>query len=351
MLLSNTGFKKLLISVFMLLWLQHTFAAPGTLSIDSLKIIQDNIRNGYYGKISSLVIARDGKIDSEIYFGISTPSTLHPISSVTKSITSLLVGISIDKGYIPSVDQPAYTYFPELESVFKQSPEKKKITIRHLLDQTAGFVWNEWNPHYSYADNALVELTNSRSKWYESIFNLPLESSPGTTFNYNSGCSEILKEIVCRAMKLDFESITNRYLFAPLDITNYQWDSYPRNGNPAWGGIYLSTKDMAKIGLLINQKGQWKNRTIVSKQWVELATSPQIKNDSLQYGFLWWIDKQPDGNPLIFAAGYGDQYVYIAPDKNLVIAINGENFTDYHWPKNPQKLIQSLLNAYNFSSN
>ncbi|MBN1989457.1 MAG: serine hydrolase [Bacteroidales bacterium] len=351
MLFSITGRLKSLLIAIVLLCLQQAAAKAGILSVDSLKIIQADIRSGLYGKISSLVISKDGKIDTEIYFGVSTSNTLHPISSVTKSITSILVGIGLDKGLISSVDKPAYTYFPELENLFKQSPEKKSITIRHLLDQTAGFAWNEWNPHYSYADNALVELTNSRDKWYESIFNLPLESPPGTKFNYNSGCTEILKEIICRAMKMDFESITNRYLFAPLGITNYKWDSYPRNGNPAWGGIYLSTKDMAKIGLLINQKGQWKNRSIVSREWVAMATSPQIKNNSLQYGFLWWIDKQPDGNPLIFAAGYGDQYVYIAPDKNLVIAINGENFTDYHWPQNPQKLIQSLLNAYNSSSN
>jgi CubicO group peptidase (beta-lactamase class C family) len=284
----------------------------------------------------------------EKYYGFAQSSTLHPISSVTKSITSLAVGICIDKGYIPSLDVKVHEYFPEYEQVFKNNELKKEITLRHLLTQTSGFEWDEWSVHYSYSGNPLIELTHNPVNWIPLILNLPLDSLPGAKFTYNSACSDIIKLIVSKASGQSFKDFVVENIFKKMNISLYNWDTYPNNGEPAWGGISLSTRDMAKIGILVINNGVWGSNRIVSKDWIDKSIQPTVKNDSLFYGYHWWIGSQPDGNLLVYAAGYGDQYVFIAPDKNLVIAINSKNFTDHVWDKKPKELIDRLISSYLF---
>jgi CubicO group peptidase (beta-lactamase class C family) len=100
---------------------------------------------------------------------------------------------------------------------------------------------------------------------------------------------------------------------------------------------------MARIGLLVAGKGSINGVRVVSPDWVEQSTRPEVADGIASYGLHWWVGIQPDGAPLIFAAGYGDQYVYIAPDKRIVIAINGQNFTDYKWPKKVNDLVRKVF--------
>lgn len=312
---------------------------------DTLKRINEELRNGEYGKISSIVIISKSKILFEQYYGFNNANTLHPISSVTKSITSLITGICIDKGFIKSVDTPIYKFFPEYKAIFEKDTIKKEITIRNLLNQTTGLLWDEWTTHYSYAGNALIELSQSNKNWVETTLNLKVECKPNTKFCYNSGNSQIIEEILKKATGHDFEWLVNSYLFSPLGIKKYNWDSYPINGVPAWGGISLSTRDMARFGSLICNHGCWNDSQIVSNDWIVKSTTIESKNGKTDYGLHWWVTNQPDGNPLVYAAGYGDQFIYIAPDKKIVIAINGQNFTDYKWPKNIDHLIYSIFSS------
>lgn len=313
---------------------------------DTLENVNSDIRNDKYGKISGITIYHNSRIIYEKYYGFSQASTLHPISSVTKSITSIAVGVCIDSGIIPSLDVRIEDYFPEYSGIFEKDTLKKQITLRHLLAQTSGFAWDEWSIHYSYAGNPLIELSQIPQNWIPIILELPMDSSPGEKFNYNSSCSELVKEIISRTSGLSFQEFVEKNIFRKMNISPYHWDTYPQNQVPAWGGLSLTTRDMAKIGILMLNKGKWAQSRIISEEWVEQSTLPAAKNDSLEYGLLWWITKQPDGNPLVFAAGYGDQYVYIAPDKSLVVAINAKNFTDHKWDKDHKDLIQRILNAY-----
>ncbi len=326
----------------------NTYKSSFTFSINSntLAKVDSDLRSNKYGKISSIVIYSGSKIYFEKYYGFNQASTLHQISSVTKSVTSLALGICLDKGYLKSIDVPFYSYFPELNNIFEADTLKKTITIRNLLNQTAGFKWDEWTTHYSYAGNSLIELSHNANSWYKEIIKLPLDTVPGTKFTYNSGCSEIIKEIICRVTGQNFEDFVRMELLNKIGIAEVHWDRYPGNGAPAWGGISLNTRDMARIGVLILTKGEWAGQRVVSEEWIVESTSASLNAGEVMYGLHWWVTSQPDGNPLIYAAGYGDQYVYIAPDKNLVIAFNGQNFTDYKWEKNHNDLVMDLLNAY-----
>jgi CubicO group peptidase (beta-lactamase class C family) len=313
---------------------------------NTLNAINSDILNDKYGKISSIVVFQGTRLIYEKYFGFSQASTLHPISSVTKSITSIAVGICIDRGYIPSLDVKICDYFPEYSSIFNSDTVKKQITLKHLLAQTSGFEWNEWTIHYSYAGNPLIELSQKPVNWIPKTLSLPLDSLPGLKFSYNSGCSDVIKQIVEKATGKEFKKFVEENIFMKLNIYPYHWDTYPENGVPAWGGISLTTRDMAKIGILMLNKGKWGINKVVSKDWVALSMQPLLEGEKVKYGLHWWITQQNDGNPLIYAAGYGDQFVYVAPDKNLVIAINARNFTDHKWDKDQSDLINRLLSAY-----
>jgi CubicO group peptidase (beta-lactamase class C family) len=314
-----------------------------SINTDSIKRISDDLRNGEYGKISSIVILSKSKIVYEQYYGFSNSSTLHPISSVTKSVTSLITGICIDKGFLKTIDTPIFKFFPEFKSVFEKDTLKKQITIRNLLNQTTGLEWDEWTTHYSYAGNALIEMSQSNQNWVEATLNLRVECKPSLKFSYNSGNSQVIENILSKSTSHDFEWLVKNFLFAPLDIKTYHWDTYPNNGTPAWGGLSLTTRDMAKLGTLLYSHGCWNDNQIISSDWLEESTKIESQGGKADYGLHWWITKQPDGKPLVYAAGYGDQYIYIAPDKKIVLAINGQNFTDYKWPKDIDSLIKSIL--------
>jgi CubicO group peptidase (beta-lactamase class C family) len=173
-----------------------------------------------------------------------------------------------------------------------------------------------------------------------------MDSSPGQVFNYNSACSDLIKQIVERASGKSFKIFVDEYIFRELNISSYHWDSYPENGEPAWGGLSLTTRDMAKIGVLVYNKGRWGSKSIISEEWINESVSEVTYTDSIGYGYHWWVKAQPDGQPLIFAAGYGDQYVFVAPDKNLVVAVNAKNFTDHKWERDHNDLINRILRAY-----
>jgi len=340
-----------IITSFSLIILSHICLSVrppyGVVSIapDTLKRISQDLRNGEYGKISGIVILSKSRVIFEQYYDFTDANTLHPISSVTKSITSLIAGICLDKGYIRSIDEPIWKFFPEYRTVSEKDSTKKKITIRNLLNQTTGIKWDEWTTHYSYAGNELMEMSQGNQNWVESTLKIDLDSKPGTKFCYNSFNSQIIEAILCKSTHKDFESLVTQYLFNPLGIKQYHWDLYPNNGVPAWGGLSLTTRDMARFGNLICNYGCWNDLQLVSSDWIEKSIQKESGNNKVEYGLHWWLGTQPDGNPLVYAAGYGDQYIYVAPDKKIVIAINGQNFTDYKWPKDIDSLVKSILSS------
>lgn len=300
-----------------------------------LSELNNQIQQEQFGKVSGIVVlSKKGKPIFEQYYGFNNRYSLNPISSVTKSITSIALGICIDKGLIASIDEPVVKYFPEYKKQFAENPVKRSITLKHLLNQTTGLKWEEWFFPYNYASNSLIALLESQTNWIDHFFTLPIDTLPGTKFNYNSLSSQVIAEVISRVTGRPFNLFVVENIFKPLGIETYQWDVYPNNPFPAWGGISLSTFDMAKLGLLLLNSGRYRNLQIVSASWINRSVNIEsVYNQNTGYGLHWWVEHHP-GEPLMFyAAGYGDQYVFIIPEKEIVIAINSQNFSDYRWPK------------------
>lgn len=228
-----------------------------------------NIKQGDYGDISSLIVLSGNKIIGEHYFKNGHRNQLHSIQSISKSITSLLIGKAIDLKYINSVDENIHPFFSEYnlkENEFKMQPLK----LKHLLTMSAGLKWSEQYP-FSDDRNSFKKLLQSNQNYLEYLFNQPLATQPGNKFEYNSALTLTLGSILQRASKTEVEDFANQYLFSPLKM-QYKWkntvhDKADTNGliNCA-GGLYLRSIDMAKIGYLVKNKGVWMGKELISKK-------------------------------------------------------------------------------------
>lgn len=313
--------------------------------------IHQDIENGKYGLIDHFLLIRNGKVvfdnqydqdyetiakqyDTTYYqYNYDHPSwhpfynytELHTLQSVTKSITSILVGIALDEGLISSLDSTVISFFSKYETDLTDN-RKKSITLQNLLTMQAGIEWDE-ESYNGKDDCTLMEKSNN---WIQYVLNKPMDTIPGVAFEYNSGVSVLIGKIVAIATGKRIDKWAEEKLFGPLGIADYYWKETPAGEIDTEGGLYLTSHDLAKIGFLMLNQGTWENRQIVSKKWVEESTRPNVKvNDQFGYGYQWWVPEHKDGRAEIFAGqGYGGQFVMMAPEYNLLIVLNGWNIHD-----------------------
>jgi CubicO group peptidase (beta-lactamase class C family) len=267
--------------------------------------------------LHSLLIVRNGYLVSETYFGEYQQDTRHELFSCTKSFVSTLIGIAIDKGYIDRTDQRVVDFFPK-HTFANLDEQKESMTLEDLLTMRTGLDWQEGDPAY----RALYQSPD----WVQFMLDKPMAQPPGSQFNYCSGCSHILSAILQQATGMDPRDFADQYLFQPLGISNMQWDTNA-DGIPIGGwGIQMTPRDMAKLGYLYLQHGQWNGQQIVSAQWVETATQTHTETDgSLGYGYQWWT--YPSMNAYTATGRYG-QTIFVIPEADLVIVTTAqmENF-------------------------
>ncbi len=282
-----------------------------SLVLDSLMLFIKNANQN----IHHLTIIRNSQtvLDADIYPFSS--QYLHDIASVSKSITSLLVGIVIDKGFIKDENEPVLKFFPEIEVHHQQLDS---LTIKDLITMRSGFDCS--------AEDGEKALSNMRktNDWVSFIFNLQMTSKPGDTFSYCSCNFYLLGEIIYRTTKLIPHDFAKKYLFNPLQIEGTKWLTNYKGMNNGWGDLFLYPADMAKIGQMVLDKGKWQDKQIVSEQWItkSLTTLSELHDDK-GYGYGWWTNDKVGYNE---AAGRGRQTISIIPLKNMVVTMLGGEF-------------------------
>lgn len=308
------------------------------------------IHAGEYTDLHSLLIIRNGKLAFEEYFNGFSRSDLHVLFSATKSYSSTLVGIAIDKGFIESVELPLKDLLPA-ESIFFTGG-KEAITLADVLSMSSGLLWDEWSTSGVSPENSHEKMMLAPSQ-LEYVLSLPLVHAPGTTFTYNTGTSNLMAPIIEQATGTSIEQFAKENLLAPLHITTYRWetviDAYPSTGGSR-GGLEMVPRDMAKIGQLFLDKGRWSGTQVVSEAWVENATKARInQSTAVDYGYQWWKRSyfKKDGIVLteFDAVGDGGQWVFVFPELDLVVAFTGGNYT---WEKGGDLMFQpiTLLKKY-----
>ena len=258
-------------------------------------------------------------------------SELHTLQSVTKSITSILIGIAFDLNKDYNVGNKAMPLLTGYDGSDFQDKRKQNITIEDLLTMRSGLQWNEETDHNDHTNDCF--LLEASENWIAYVLSKPMDTVPGTKFVYNGGATVLLGKIVRTITGKRIDKWAEEKLFGPLGITDYYWKETPDGEIDTEGGLYLKAEDLAKIGALFLHKGKWNGKQIVSESWVSTSTSPLLKNvkpqrrDVTGYGYQWWIPEySDDGKVGIYAAnGYGGQYLMMAPEYNLIIVFNGWN--------------------------
>jgi len=374
--------KKTILLIFILLLLfvsckndpssQYTYRPPekiddgidvgslGEVNID-LTLIEkavDNISQGRYKEVHSMLIFKDDKLVFEEYFKghkfkfdttnhhgelLTWDRTmLHNLMSVTKSIASVCMGIAIDNGFIGSVHQSIFDYLPKHQHLKKDG--KDKITIEHLLTMTSGLDWNEWALPYANLENDSTKLYLVEDQ-VAFVLNKPLIDEPGKSFKYAGGNNVLLSEILKNATKMNIDEFSGKYLFEPLGIAPYYWSQYNNGVIDTAGSLKITPRDMVKIGVTFLNKGVWNGKQIISEHWVDKSAVSYPGNSWLNnwddhwglrgYAYMWWTHQFVKSSKRInmyYAAGWGGQYIMVIPELNIVVVFTGGNYLSYRPP-------------------
>jgi CubicO group peptidase (beta-lactamase class C family) len=320
-------------------------ASPDSVGIDAETISEafDRIHDGTYQNIHSILIVKDGKLVLEEYFAGYTwkynddqhrgelvdfgIDTRHNLASVTKSFTSALIGIAIDRGFISSVDEEVFGFFPQYAGL--NDEKKAEITLRHLLTMRSGLEWNGMEAPIRDQSNDLVKLFLVPDP-IEYILAKPVVSEPGTYWYYSGGDTNLLGEVIREATGLRVDDFAEEFLFGPLGISDHEWDHINPDVIHASGNLKLRPRDMAKFGLLFLNGGTWNGERIVSGEWVQESTREHVSlSQGEGYGYQWWRKMYQTGTESIhsfYAAGWGGQRIMVFPDLDMVVVFTGGSY-------------------------
>ncbi len=287
---------------------------PSSVGIDPVALDQALVAFSQVEGAWSIVVVRQGAVVAERYL-VTSPETLHPVWSVTKSLTSIAVGMTIEDGVFSGVEVRLVDHLPA--DLVPQEPAKAQIKMQNLLMMTSGLQWSEdldW----------LMWLASLNPA--EFILQRPLEFFPGNMFVYSSASSHLPSLMMTTAMAENLDAYMGREFFGPLGITDWLWDKDPQGYAYGGHGVHLRTEDLAKLGILFLNNGVWSGQEVVSPEWVGESTAPRFlwgdswgPLDKLNYGYLWWV-AETAGYPMYLAWGWGGQFVFCVPDLDLVVA-------------------------------
>lgn len=304
-----------------------------------------NIYDSKYENIHGILIVKDDKLVLDEYFcGYSYDwegdqfrgnyvkfdiNRLHNIHSITKSITSAMLGIAIDNGLIGSIDEKVFSFFPEYAHL--NNIEKDKITLKHLLTMSSGLEWNENDVPPGDRNNDVVQLFLVNDP-IEYVLAKPVVTEPGSKFYYHSGGVNVLGEIIKKATGSMLDIYCSQFLFIPLGVLDYKWNFIKPGIVFCSGDLEMKPRDIAKFGNLYLNQGIWKGARLISNQWVTTSLENQY---SLQgsnwygYGFLWWLRTDIIESTAIksyHGYGWGGQRCITIPEHDMVVVFTGGNY-------------------------
>jgi CubicO group peptidase (beta-lactamase class C family) len=349
-------------------------ATPESQGVDAtaLKALDAEIGSGAHGYIDGMLVIKNGFVVYEASYShdydalFEAPDgprgpynyydpdwhpyyekgPLHTMQSVSKSVTSALIGIAIGRGQIPGVDVKVLPYFSRFQT--RKDPGWAAITLEDLLTMTSGIEWDESTVTYTDPRNSCARMEAS-DDWIQFVVGEPMAATPGERYVYNSGVTMLLAQILLEATGEHADVYAEKNLFGPLGIESYYWKKTPPGLLDCEGGLYLTPRDLAKIGYLYQHDGRWEGKRILPEGWVTASTKPAVTADDergYKYGYQWWLLPNDGGKePYVAAArGYGGQYLLVVPEHDLIAVFTGWNIYDKP-PLNPKLALDRVLEA------
>jgi CubicO group peptidase (beta-lactamase class C family) len=274
----------------------------------------------------AFLIIKNDTIQYEKYFNGYEQSSAVASFSMAKSVTSMLVGCAVEDGLIRSLDEPITNYLPELK---KNGLEQ--VTIRHVLQMTSGIAFNESyvNP---FGDAASFYYGRHLRRYVQEM---KPETAPGQRFHYTSGNTQLLGAILDKVV-------------APKTVTQYLqeriWQHLGMEFDASWSldkkenglektfcCLNARARDFAKLGRLYLKEGNWNGKQLVPAAWVKESTKVDTTLGSAwNYQYQWWL---PSKKGDFMAQGILGQYVYVNPNKNLIMVRLGKDYGNTNWPR------------------
>jgi CubicO group peptidase (beta-lactamase class C family) len=332
-------------------WPESTPEAQG-LDAAVLEALHREFAEGKHGYIDGLLVVRHGAVVFEktyrhdydrLFVGKGAPglynyhdpewhpywkrTALHTMQSVSKSVTSALVGLALRRGEIPGLDAKVMPYFAEFPA--RPDPRRDAMTLRHVLTMTTGIQWDESSVPYTDPRNNCAAM-EGKEDWIQYVLGQPMADEPGRAWRYNSGATQLLSFVIQKATGRPADQYAQEHLFAPLGI-EHAWKRTPRGLADTEGGLYLRPRDLAKLGYLFLKDGVWEGKRLLPEGWVADSTARQVElSGGGAYGFKWWIAPRPaPDSPVAYAAsGYGGQQLIVVPAYDLLAVFTGWNVYD-----------------------
>jgi CubicO group peptidase (beta-lactamase class C family) len=263
-------------------------------------------------RLRGLLVVKDDKLIVEKYFSGTTKYSAFNVHSITKSITSALVGLAIQHNYIDSENELILSYFPTYQNNHS-GDFKKALTIKHLLSMRGG--WAGWDGFQT------VEECLSKEN---------LRVMPDTEFKYFTGSQNILSAMLTKSTNRSTKEFCDQFLLQPLGIKNAFWrkvDGYYVGGDES----YYTARDLARFGELFLNKGHIDGKQLIDSAWINQTftnythSSKAFRSldsyDEVGYGFCWWILKTKENQLIYSARGKGGQHIILIPSKRIIAVI------------------------------
>lgn len=322
-------------------WSTSTPAAEG-LDEAQLARIFESIRTGVFPGVDSMVVVRNQRIVAEGYFNGFDRQTVHELRSTGKSFISTLVGIAHDQGLI-GLDDLLSQHVPDFEGYRNMDANKRAITLRHLLNMSAGFDCNDWD---TSSPGHEEKMYDSRD-WIRFMLDLPMIAVPGTRSNYCTGGVVLLAQVVSQRSGMALEDYAQQWLLGPLNIEKSVWRHSPDGRATGATGFGLTPRDAAKLGALFVNDGSWNGARIVSESWVATTRQSPVALRNQRYGYLWWKRTFPHGGTVLesaYTAGNGGNFIFTIPSHDLVVVFTGSNYNT-HRSDTPQEIMPLVVSA------
>jgi CubicO group peptidase (beta-lactamase class C family) len=332
-----------------------TVAAPAEVGVDPARLaeLSARVEDQTFKNITSILVAREGKLLYEAYFNDGKRERLNDVRSASKSVTSLLVGAAIDRGLISGVDAKVFEFFKDRRWAHPD-PRKLAFTLEDLLTMSASWECNDDNP-YSSGNEERMYVTED---WLQFALDLPMrgyapwdtvpaDAPYGRSFSYCTAGTLVLGAVIERAAGKSLSAFAREVLEAPLGITQARWNLASGGVTMGGGGTRYRSRDLLKLAELVRAGGRWQGEQVISARYIDAALTPRaVPREHMEYGYLFWRMGTTEGRPTEWVwamTGNGGNYVIVAPEQDLVAVITSTAYNQSYAHPQSQKILREYL--------